>query len=87
MSYNYATERPQVFTEEGVKTLTKIRDKVRRLLNESGAIRFQEAVSGISGDSWLHLAVFDYLVEKGELREVPNPISSAGQHRLFVGPR
>lgn len=84
MDYEYRAERPRLFTEPGVEMLTAIRDNVRELLAKSGAVRWQEAVAGIGGDSWLMLACFDYMVERGEIREVTKGQDVAGQHRVFV---
>lgn len=84
MSYDYATERPQIFTEDGVKTLQKITDNVDRLLKLAGAIRASEAWANCTGSSWLFTACLDYLVETGRIREVTAPDSVWGQHRVFV---
>ena len=84
MSYNYSVERHHVFTEEGQVMFLKIRDTAKRLLREAGAVRCQELLHGISGDSWRMLACIDRLVELGELHEITDPGIVAGQHRVFV---
>lgn len=84
MPYDYATERPKIFTEDGQTMFLKIRDNAKRLLGEAGAVRCQELVGGCSGDSWQMLACVDRLVELGELREVTVRERVAGQHRVFV---
>jgi hypothetical protein len=84
MPYNYATERPNIFTEDGQVMFLHIRDNAKRLLTEAGAARCQELMAGCTGDTWTMLACIDRLVELGELREVPNPHSGAGQHRIFT---
>lgn len=84
MSYQYQTERQKLFTETGVEMIAKVRDNVRELLRAAGAFRSQWAWKGVTGDTWMMLAALDYLVEKGEIREV-NPGTYVGQHRLFVG--
>lgn len=84
MSYDYATERASVFTEQGQKMFLKIRDKTQALLRVAGACRMQEMTSGNTGDSWEMIACVDRLVELGEIVEVPRP-GCAGQHRVFVG--
>jgi len=81
--YNYQTERAKIFTEEGQETFLKIRDKVKLLLKQSGAVMLQNAISGVTGDSWMHLACVDRLVELGEIREITKD-NVAGQHRVFV---
>jgi hypothetical protein len=82
MSYQFATERPRLFTEDGVKMLTKVRDNVLELLATAGAFKAGHAWKGVSGDSWQMLACLDYLVEQGEIREV-GPTGWA-QDRVFT---
>ena len=41
-------------------------------------------ISGATGDTWLMLACLDYLVERGELREITAGMDVAGQHRVYV---
>lgn len=84
MSYDYQNERPALFTESGVEILLQVRKRVAKKLAVAGAVRFDRATDGITGDSWTMLAAMDYLVEKGELREVTAPGSCMGQHRVFV---
>jgi hypothetical protein len=81
--YSYEVEKHNLFTEEGSELYTKIRDKVQSLLTLSGAVRWQEATSGICGDTWLMLACFDRMVELGELKELTGNGAMA-QHRVFV---
>lgn len=83
MSYDYRKEREWLFTDHGQRMFLEIRDRVNRLLKEAGAVRMQEAVSGVSGDSWRQLACVDRMVELGELKEVPQE-HCAGQHRIFT---
>ena len=82
--YNYQTEKSKIFTEDGQETFLKIRDKVKQLLKQSGAVMMQNAISSVTGDSWLHLACVDRLVELKEIREITGS-NVAGQHRVFVG--
>ena len=85
MGYNYQTEKPGIFTEDGQVMFLEIRDRVKRLIGQSGAVRMQEAMSGSVGDSWKMLACVDRLVEIGELLELRYPSGEpAGQHRVFV---
>ena len=81
--YNYQEERERVFTEQGQQMFLKIRDNVQRLLKESGAVMLQNAISCVSGDSWLMLACVDRLVELKEIKEIPQH-NAAGQHRIFT---
>jgi hypothetical protein len=86
MSYVYTEERPRLFDEDGVEVLSKVRRNVQRALEVAGAVRAMEAMTGVTGDDWLMLAALDYMVEKGEIREVTNEDQVWGQHRVFVGP-
>lgn len=81
--YNYQTEKSKIFTEDGQETFLKIRDKVQQLLKQSGAVMMENVTSGVSGNSWLHLACVDRLVELKEIREITKE-NVAGQHRVFV---
>jgi hypothetical protein len=80
--YNYATERPGLFTEEGQKTFLKIRDNVKKLIEAAGAVSMIKAMSE-SGDGWFLMACVDRLVELGEIKELRYG-PCAGQHRVFV---
>ncbi len=80
--YKYEDEKQQIFTEEGQKLFLNIRDRVTRLLSQSGAVRLQEAISGESGSSWEMIACLDRLVELGELVELTGDV--AGQYRVFI---
>ena len=82
--YNYQTEKQRIFTEDGQEMFLKIRDKVQQLLKQSGAVMMQNAISGVTGDSWMMLACVDRLVELKEIKEITSG-NIAGQHRVFVG--
>lgn len=81
--YNYQTEKPKIFTEDGQERFLKIRDNVQRLLKQSGAVMMEKAISAVTGDSWLPMACVDRLVELKEIREITKE-GVAGQHRVFV---
>ena len=81
--YYYESERSKLFTDDGQRMFIRVRDRVNALLAEAGAVRQQEAVSGVSGDSWTMLACLDRMVELGELRELTGP-RVPGQYRVFV---
>ena len=83
MPYDYATERPFVFSEEGQKTFLAIRDRATYLLAQAGAVRCHELLATSAGDSWHILACVDRLIELGELRELPQS-GVMGQFRVFV---
>lgn len=82
--YDYQTERPRVFTEEGQVMFLKIRDRAQSLLKTAGAARLGEIINGCTGDSWQMLACVDRLVELGELRELTQGMDVARQDRVFV---
>lgn len=86
MAYSYQDQRANIFTPDGMQLFLKIRDRVQQLLKESGAVRLQEAIQTVSGDTWDMLACIDHLVALGELRELTPP-GSIGQHRVFVSTR
>lgn len=81
--YNYQNEKSKVFTEDGQVVFLKIRDKTQQLLKQSGAVMMSNILNGITGDSWLHLACVDRLVELGEIKEITNE-GVVGQHRVFI---
>jgi hypothetical protein len=81
--YNYQEQRAELFSESGVDMLLKIRANVERLIGTAGAVRAAEAWHGVSGDTWIMLAALDYMVERGEIREVTTGNTWA-QHRVFV---
>jgi len=85
--YVYETERTKLFTDDGQRLFIGVRDQVKRLIAQAGAVRMQEAMAlprGIgAADGWTLLACVDRLVELGELREIKQA-NVAGQHRVFV---
>lgn len=84
MAYDYKTERANVFTEDGQIMFLKIRDTAKRLIKDAGVVTAEKLMRGLSGSSWTMLACMDRLIEIGELHEVPNTLSPAGQHRIFT---
>ncbi len=82
--YNYEEQKQNVFTESGQKMFLKIRDKVQLLLKSSGAFMLKNAISGVTGDSWVQLACIDRLVELKEIKEITDKQKVAEQHRVFV---
>jgi hypothetical protein len=82
--YKYEDNRAAIFTEDGQVLFLEIRDRVKKLLGVSGAVRLEEAVKGSCGDSWHMLACVDRLVELGEIREIKQQGNVAGQDRIFV---
>lgn len=82
--YNYQNEKQRIFTEYGQEMFLKIRDNVQRLIKQSGAVMMQNAISSVTGDSWMMLACVDRLVELKEIMEITSG-NVAAQHRVFVG--
>lgn len=89
MSYQYQNEKPKLFTEDGFALLTVVRDRAQELLKAAGAFRLMELLNGrgITGDSFRMLACVDYLLEKGEIVELPRAGGMVwGQYRVFTTP-
>jgi len=72
-NYNYDDIRPELFTEEGVELLMKLRDVSGKLLFQAGAYTFEKVVRTITGDTWMMMAALDYMVERKEIRLVYSP--------------
>lgn len=84
--YNYQTEKPKLFTEDGQQKFIAIRDRARDLLARgTGAIRMQEIIANVGGDVWFMLACVDRLVETKELHDSSKE-GCAAQHRVFFAP-
>ena len=81
MPYTYQEQKAFVFTEEGQRRFLQIRDRTKKLLEQAGAVRLQEAITG-AGDTWDALACIDRMVELGELLELST--DGPTQHRVFV---
>lgn len=62
----------------------KIRDQTKALIAKAGVARSDKMMAGCTGESWDMLACIDRLVELGEIHEIPNTMSHAGQHRVFI---
>lgn len=72
-NYNYEEIRPELFTEDGVELLMRMRDHSTKLLFQAGAYTFEKVTRTIKGDTWLMLAALDYMVERKEIRMVYEP--------------
>lgn len=86
MPYVYQLEKPNLFTDGGIRDVLKIHHEAQRLLGIAGAFRMIEVCRVVTGDVWFQLAALDYLVELGHIREVTDP-NVWGQDRVFVGPK
>jgi len=83
--YQYEDEKPKILTDDGQRMFLKIRDNANRRLEEAGAVRMGNAISGIGGgDGWSMMACMDRMVELGEIVEIGAEAYSAGQNRVFV---
>ena len=85
MSYNYQTQKKELFTELGSETLMTIRDTVKQLLEDAGAFTMSRAMKDCSGDSFTMIAAVEYLVEKGEIVELKREKGCWSQFRVFAG--
>ena len=72
-NYNYDDIRPELFNEEGVELLMRMRDHSSKLLFQAGAYTFEKVTRTITGDTWLMLAALDYMVERREIKIVYEP--------------
>lgn len=83
--YNYVTEKPNVFTEDGQKTFLQIRDWITKHLSVTGVARVEEIImhAGADGDSWLQLACIERLIELKEL-QWGCKCSHAGPHSYCI---
>lgn len=52
--YDYLTQRPELFTEQGQVRFIRVRDRVQCLLKEAGAFRLEEAGNRLVGGDSLH---------------------------------
>ena len=88
MSYNYQTEKPGLLAPDNIPKLMKARDKILAIVKEAGAISGGAAMCQWpgGGDSWQMMAVADWMVENGDLREVEQRREPAGQHRVYMEP-
>jgi len=82
MAYDYQTERPWVFTDEGQRQLLSIRDLIRGHIKVAGCCTIEKAIMGQVGSSWGMLACVDRLKELGEIKIIPNP-NGVTQHGII----
>lgn len=82
--YDYKTERPKLFTDEGQRLFLKVRDKVNEMLDYSVAVKMGRIVDGISGDNWEIMACIDRMVELGEIKEMLPRMGSFVQDKIFM---
>lgn len=84
--YSYEEQKAWLFTDEGSRAFTRIRDVFLNMAHETGAARagmiFEAARCGPSGDSWQIMAILDRMVELGDVRYVEDGKRRAWQYRL-----
>jgi len=81
--YNYETERPKIFTEEGIEKLLQVHAAVINRPNPT--ISAGAVISKVCGCSWEVLACLDFLKEKRAIFEnYTDPDSTPGQARIFT---
>lgn len=85
MSYSYREMRATLLAPENVSKMIQSRDKILTLVRASGAI-----TGGVAahcwpggGESWVMMAVADWMVEEGDLREIVQLGTPAGQNRIY----
>jgi ABC-type dipeptide/oligopeptide/nickel transport system ATPase component len=77
MSYDYQTERPKLFTEDGLDTFLRVREAVKMLTAKAGACTISAAVGNSGcGDSWTMLAALDLMKERGEITIIQRDTST-----------
>lgn len=81
--YNYEEEKPNIFKEENQKDFLFVRDNVHKLLSKQKYVEMSEAIHGAGSRSWLLMAYVDRLRELGEIVEITQAGSCAGQDRVF----
>lgn len=87
MAYDYETEKPWLFTDEGQRAVFAANENARKLLDSAGAFLGMRALNGVSiGDTWKMMAVLDRLVELGAIVEITGP-NVWGQDRVFTRAR
>jgi hypothetical protein len=84
MNYNYETQKPELFTKDGLRLVVNALANAIRIIQENGvATRLKIAtLDGVgAADGWTLIAVCDYLVEIGYLKHV----GRNGNDDIFVG--
>ena len=80
--YDYKDYKPELFKEENQEDFLKIRDGIKATIQIAGCITMDKAIGfGKRGDSWLHMAMVERLVELGEIEEVKTEYDS---FRIFT---
>ena len=75
-NYNYEYMRHELFNEDGVELLMKMRDISSKLLFQAGAYTFEKVTRTIKEDTWMMMAALDYMVERREIKVVYEPANT-----------
>lgn len=90
--YSYEYEREAIFTDKGQRAFLQFRDKLKAVLETSGAVTLYKAMDCGTGDSWQRMSYVDRMVELGELirvepAEKKNPLIPTGNRGMvFMAP-
>ena len=68
--YEYQKERHIIFTDEGLEMTIKIREEAERLFRIAGCATLENLISPCTGDTFMMLAVVDWLEEKNTIRRI-----------------
>ena len=83
IAYNYQIEKLNLQTEYGRMVFQKVRDNVKWLISQSGAVMMKDAIKETGGDSWRSYACIDKLIEIGEIAEIEQG-KIINEHRIFI---
>lgn len=87
MSYDYAIQRQNIFTEDGQRLFLQVRDSVKEHIEISGAVRFDKIKVKSGGyNSFDLIACVDRLVELGEIVELPRLGYLWQQYKVYTTP-
>lgn len=78
--YDYQTERKNLFTEEGLKTVLTVKSKIDYACSIAGAVTRERAFD--TGSCWTSMAAQDFLEECGYVRISRSPDTFA-QHETI----
>lgn len=78
--YDYQTEKPKLFTEEGLKTVLVVKSKIDYACKIAGAVTRERAFD--TGSCWTSMAAQDFLEECGYVK-ISRPPNTAAQHETI----
>ena len=81
--YNYTTQRPYIFTEEGQQDLFTVLRNINFLKNYTHVATTSDLTKGILGDEWNTFAIVDYLEEMNYINEVKLKDTPFIQNRIY----